>query len=431
MKKTSFVTVLALGLFFNTHADATTYTFSELTSWGSSAPPATDGSTVAVSSNPGGWLNRISTFGYNAASTPTLVAEAVSASWWPTQGTTIPGSSVGFTRVGPPSISDGAIAFAGSGGFDATSAKSGVFTNLGGVLKTVADLQTTVPGSTGTFSYFDEQTVIMRGDAVVFSAADAGGKWGVYRSQGGVLEKLIDADTPPPSSPAGQPPNAPFGYFSDTDYRNGSLAFQSGNGIFVRRPDGSLDTIVAGHTAIPDDPSGGLWVYMWDIHLAADDVVFKWGSDWGIGVYRWNDSTGMTNIVDRTAGLAGIGEIATDAEGNLAFELGDAIYIDEVSDADPYLRLIGSGDQLAGKVLSRVDMSDQGLGDGTVAFKAYFGDGSSGLFLANPVTSKVPEPASLALMLIALGLLAVSARRETAMNPLSEMPVTVRRVELV
>lgn len=412
MKTSSLVLALTLSVFLAPHADATSYTFSELGSWGYAAPPATDGSTVSVSSNPGGWLNQISTFGYTSADTPNLVVQAVSPSAWPwTMGTTIPGSSETFTRVGPPSISEGAVAFAGMGGITADTAKFGVYTNLGGTLTTVADLQTIVPGTTGTFSYFDETTVSIRGNAVVFSATDADYKWGVYRSQSGTLEKLVNADTAPPSTPSGEPPNAPFGYFSDTDYQNGELVFQSGSGIFLRKPDGVLVTVVNINTPIPNDPSGGTRVYMWDVNIAGEDVIFKWGSDWGIGIYRWNDSSGLTSIVDRFIGAAGIGEVVTDMEGNLAFELGDSIYIDDIADPDPYRRLIGNGDQLLGKNVLRVDMGGQGLGDGTVAFKALFDDGSSGLFLAKPLKSEIPEPPSLALMFAALCPLMISSKR--------------------
>lgn len=411
MKTSLLVLALTLGLLLSPHSGATTYTFSELDSWGYAAPPATDGSTVAVSSNPGGWLNQISTFGYTSAATPTLVAQAVSASWPYTPGTTIPGSSVTFTRVGPPSISAGAVAFAGMGGIDAATAKFGIYTNLGGSLTTVADLQTAAPGSTGTFGYFDETTVSMRGNAVIFSATDSDGKWGVYRSQNGMLEKLVNADTTPPSPLSGEPPNAPFGYFSDTDYRNGNLVFQSGSGIFMRKTDGSLVTIVNINTPIPNDPSGGTRVFMWDVNIASGDVIFKWGSDWGLGIFRWNESAGLSNIVDRAIGAAGIGEVVTDAEGNLAFELGDAIYLDTIADLDPYQRIVGNGDQLAGRSVVRVDMGPQGLGNGTLAFKALFSDGSSGLFLATPVTSEVPEPASLALVLVALGFMLASSRK--------------------
>jgi hypothetical protein len=57
-------------------------------------------------------------------------------------------------------------------------------------------------------------------------------------------------------------------------------------------------------------------------------------------------------------------------------------------------------------------MGNQGLGGGTVAFKAYFDDGSAGLFLANPVGA-VPEPETYAMMLAGLVLLGLARRRGT------------------
>jgi hypothetical protein len=408
-----FVLALAAGVVISTPAWAGGYSFSQIGAsgyWGYAAmyaaTPATDGQTTVLSlplpSN-----NSISTLANTQLETDRLVAH----SWnRPPYGSPIPDSSVNFSRIGTPSISGGAVAFAGSGGTNADDWQGGIYSNLGGTLKTVASLSTPVPGASGNFTYFDENTVTIRGSAVVFSATDADYKWGVYRSLGGAIERLVHADTAPPAIPPGQAPNAPFGYFSDIDYKNGKLGFQSGSGIFVRNENGSITTVANAHTPIPSDHPDSFASNMWDVNLAGDDVIFKWATQWGVGLYRWNEANGIEAVVDRSAGAPGLGDVVTDLEGNLAFELGGAIYVDDL--ANPYRRLLGVGDVLAGKTVVAVDMGNQGLGGGTVAFKAYFDDGSAGLFLANPVGA-VPEPETYAMMLAGLVLLGLARRRST------------------
>ena len=65
------------------------------------------------------------------------------------------------------------------GGRD-TAGFDGVYTNLGGPLRTVADENTPVPGQVGfTFTTFDDDEITIRGDGIVL---EGNGGWGRNRT---------------------------------------------------------------------------------------------------------------------------------------------------------------------------------------------------------------------------------------------------------
>jgi len=60
----------------------------------------------------------------------------------------------------------------------------------------VADTSTMIPGGTGSFGFFD--TPAISGDAIVFGGGQQGGGFGLYRSQAGSIQTLVDTNTPVP-----------------------------------------------------------------------------------------------------------------------------------------------------------------------------------------------------------------------------------------
>ncbi len=410
MRSLLWGTVCLVGSLSSAVVEAVPYTYSSLGDGGYWLAPSTDGNDVGLG-YPRGRMSNVSVLESGSpAGSPRTVAYG-SVSWG---GSPIPDSSASFTMLGAPVVDHGVVAFAGAGGNSPETARQGVYASVGGQLRTIADSTMQAIGGTGRLTTFDFNTVnISRGD-ISFTAADEAGMWAAYRyRQDQGLELLLNTNTPPPERGGGRPPFAPFGYFSDTDYQNGLLAFQSGSGVFLRKEDGSLVNVMNVDMAIPGDPMQAP-SYAFDINLSGDDVVFKWWSSSGVSVYRWDEQQGLEAIIP--LGSNALGDIATDEIGNIALEAGQNIYLDSRDEA--LQRLIGSGDSLFGKTISFVDLGPHGIGNGVIVFKAYFDDGSSELVRAEaerPVT--VSEPATLGLAMAGVGMLLGAGRRKpTARN---------------
>ena len=77
----------------------------------------------------------------------------------------IPGTtSTIFDSLSEPSIDNGIVAF---GGNDANG-NQGIYTNLGGTLRVIADESTNVPGEDFTFTGFDPSDTSIEGNNIVF-----------------------------------------------------------------------------------------------------------------------------------------------------------------------------------------------------------------------------------------------------------------------
>lgn len=99
-----------------------------------------------------------------------------------------------------PSLHNGDIAFRG---FDNITAKFGVYSYIDGFLNVVADENTPIPGGTGTFgtgtvsSSFNNVVSINDG-SVAFSGAGTSFQRGIYTNVGGVLNVVVNQNTPIP-----------------------------------------------------------------------------------------------------------------------------------------------------------------------------------------------------------------------------------------
>ena len=125
-----------------------------------------------------------------------------------TVNTIIPGTtSTIFDSLSEPSIDNGAAVFGGS---DA-SGNEGIYTDLGGTLRVVADESTTVPGRFETFVGFDLNDTSIEGSTIIFEgdfdisiasiiglgdveASGFSGETGLFLELNGNLVKLIDTN---------------------------------------------------------------------------------------------------------------------------------------------------------------------------------------------------------------------------------------------
>ena len=104
--------------------------------------------------------------------------------------TPIPGGSGNFTGFSSPSLDNGNVAFLGFG-----SSQAGIYTKVGGSLNVVADLNTPIPGGTGNFTSFIDSSSNLSFDngSVVFvgNGNPDGSQQGIYTTLGGELVKVI------------------------------------------------------------------------------------------------------------------------------------------------------------------------------------------------------------------------------------------------
>ncbi len=102
--------------------------------------------------------------------------------------TVIPGGSETFLSFGDPSLDGGKVAFRGIG---RRMSVVGIYTNING-LQVVADTHTAIPGGSGKFFAFDEPS--LDGGKVAFRGFGTN-QQGIYTNMGGVLSRIIDLQT--------------------------------------------------------------------------------------------------------------------------------------------------------------------------------------------------------------------------------------------
>ncbi len=162
-------------------------------------------------------------------------------------GTHVPHTTGKFTRFSIPSLNDGNVAFigydfngSGSGG------QEGIYTNIRGSLKVVADRNTPIPGGTGKFYRFRIPSLDGQNMAFVGGGSGAGpfgSPQGIYIYINGSLKVVADTNTPIPGG------KGKFTQFGSVSFNGKNVAFQgfgSGGqeGIYTNIT-GSLSKVIA------------------------------------------------------------------------------------------------------------------------------------------------------------------------------------------
>jgi hypothetical protein len=124
--------------------------------------------------------------GVHIANLSGQVVQTVASHGMPVPGT--PGTFNSFSH-NSLAISGSAVLFHGSG----TSGTGGLYTNLGGSLRRVADTNTPIPGGTGNFTGFDNSASAygIRGSNIVFTGVGTGDQMGLFGDFGHGLERII------------------------------------------------------------------------------------------------------------------------------------------------------------------------------------------------------------------------------------------------
>jgi hypothetical protein len=297
----------------------------------------------------------------------------------------IPGSLDTFERVFSPEISGGRVVFGGLVFGDGADPEHwGIYSDLGGGIRTVADMNTIIPDGIGNFTddLAIEDSFRIRKGVVAFDTFSGSG---VYAEIDGALQAIADLNTLEPGG------NGEFNevYLAGIDgddiafYGNSSGQAGISHG-FYRNSGGHLselfetDALRAGQFFdFPNDT----WSH---IELNED----------------FSQRALYLNVDGSPQLVAEIGDSTPDGSGNFTFfdnlavsgkELAFVAGVDDV-DFNIYMytngelsEVISIGDTLDGKTVVDLNMKNgSGLENGVIAFRVVFGDGSSGIYLAGP-----------------------------------------------
>ena len=161
------------------------------------------------------------------------------------RNTAIPGGTGNFTRFSNPYLSNGSVTFIGFGDSDGVS-QAGIYTNLGGLLNAIADNNTAIPGGTGNFTNFTSLTSENGSVAFIGERRETLSKppsqQGIYTNLGGSLKAIADLNTPIPNG------RGNFTSFRSVSLNKGNIAFlgtdSSSQGIYTNLG-GSLTKVIA------------------------------------------------------------------------------------------------------------------------------------------------------------------------------------------
>jgi hypothetical protein len=130
--------------------------------------------------------------------------------------TPIPGGTGNFTFLFSPSLDNGDVAFASD-----FPVASGIYANIGGKLKVIADRNTPIPNGTGNFGGFRSPS--LDNGNVAFAGLIPGPRLqlptGIYINVGGKLKVVADRNTPIPDGTGN------FGSFISVSLNDGNVAF--------------------------------------------------------------------------------------------------------------------------------------------------------------------------------------------------------------
>jgi hypothetical protein len=317
-------------------------------------------------------------------------------------GATVPNGGGTFTQFSRFSIDNGNVAFVSEG-----TAKDGVYTTLGGSLRKVADEGTLVPGTSVPFTQFTFSTdVAIDGESVYFNAFGTNGSVfheGVYRETNGALARIADRNTPIPDF--GQN----FIFFSAVDASQRNVIFSGGRGTgggngrytTLGAPAGQIRTALNADTMIPGLTNPLSIFSPNDARIDGTNIAFRArGANSFDGLYLERNGALETVVDQATANplngvnFTSIGNIYALSGDNVLFSGSSGgpsgVFLKTAAGVTP---IIHSANTLNGKDFTGGGIHGESLVDDRFAFIAGFSDGSSAVYLAEPM-DVTPGPQS-------------------------------------
>ena len=296
----------------------------------------------------------------------------------------------------------------GSTFFGVGSGNSGLFYDDGTALGHVADRKDDIPDGGGKFTGVTNAHHSV-GTSSVFGGfnSSAAQPFGIYRSDDGVLSRIADKTMSPPGHAE------TFAAFKDWRFDGEATyisAFTADYGGIFRSQGGVLTKVVDSDDVDHD----GHHLYTQYVRPAGGNVVFNAFTDNDIeGIYIKTGS-GLDKLVDETmappdgssATYGGIGDFDYQA-GTLLFQAANgAMYTDYSGSMS---RVIGPGDTLDGKRILNLTFYEHGFDGTTAAFWVIFEGDSSFSHDRAIYTVTIPAPGAAGVVMIAA--MATSRRR--------------------
>ena len=277
-----------------------------------------------------------------------------------------PGSnSRNFDIIGRPSISNGTVAFAGddflpsfprSVFVDSSFGPATVFEGSVGLEK-VVDVRSFDAGSEGNISASGLANVVADGSDVYFSTLSSRGLY--VRGSDGLISPVIS-----PSDTEILPLSSGISGLSVSD---GNIAFDAGDSGIATIIDGQLSLAVTRNTPIPN--SDDTFASLDDVAIDGENIAF-----FGTDSFNTGSTAGLYARID--------GE---------------------------FLTIFEEGDLLDGRVISELELDEEGFSDDQIVFTLGFRDGTEAVFLAS--VNAVPEPTAVLPIILCLSSLMIGRRR--------------------
>ena len=208
-----------------------------------------------------------------------------------------------FDFFGPPALSGGIVAFSGG----SVNGQEGIYLFNGTALSRVADLNTRIPGGTGTFTagtFTLGAPPLLSGGNVAFLGTGSSGQQGIYLYEGGVLVRVADGNTPIPGA------NVNFVAFLSPALSGGNVAFLGTDlsrghlGIYLSQS-GVLRRVADVNTPIPGGSGNFRVTDLSYPALSGGNVAFlAFGSSEQMGIYLFEDGV-LRRVADRNTPIPG------------------------------------------------------------------------------------------------------------------------------
>jgi hypothetical protein len=296
--------------------------------------------------------------------------------------TAVPGGTGVFTEFSHPSLSDGDLAFRAEG----SDGEIGIYTIIDGTLGALADTTTAIPGGTGTFTDFLQPFI--SGGEVTFEGHGSSFQEGIYTNVGGMLRVVANQATGVPGGTGTFPK-----FFGLPDVDDGEIAFGNFSlGIYLER-EGALSAVADLNTPLPGG-SGNFGFFPPGTNtgrLEHGTILFVGGaSSSDFALYRVESGV-FTAIVDTNTTVPGTAvRFTTFAVQGIAVSGNDVAFLGAGADSlatqavfttlgGGLTRVAGNGDMLDGTVISTLGVYTNGIDGNMVAFNVgNYGDAGGG-----------------------------------------------------
>ena len=221
-------------------------------------------------------------------------------------GTPVPGIDDFSRIIGSPLVSGSQVAFYAAVGDPLVTHEGHYIRDISGVgsLTVIADWLTPIPDGTGTFTSL--RHVSFEAGGAAFRGEGEAGQIGIYKYRNGVLSTVADLTTDVPGQSAGTTFTDFYldAWFCESDMTAFGAYFPDGEGVYVEI-DGALRLVADTNTEVPPGGMGNFVRFVGAPAVDAGRVAFRGESDVSSeGIYLWDNGV-LAMVADTTTPVPG------------------------------------------------------------------------------------------------------------------------------